>query len=206
MDLFNALSDAACLIAKHGEGNHAFHIIYRWMHYASAAAFLGLLLFFNLLIAKKPGSANFMIGPDLLKRVFWFWRWAAMVLLFSGLNLLHMLYNFPSKNYFGGDRGVWMLAAAGFGVFEFCVAWFYVWPAQKRHFAAWSEDEAFRPLAGRAESGLRLLSLLTPTTLIGMGAAAHGLTLLGGPFRDMGVIFAASSLPLAFYYLKTGKS
>ena len=112
----SGLEHAFCWFLDHAKGNQAFHVTYRWSHYLSAASYVGLLAFLNLVLLNGGRGRRWGIGRELLKAVFALWRWAAMLFLFTGLNLLHMLYNFPTGNYFDGDKGLWMACGAGLGL------------------------------------------------------------------------------------------
>jgi uncharacterized membrane protein len=194
-------SDAVCWVFKHTAGNQAFQVAYRWLHYLSATAFVGLLLFLTLLTGKGPLSPEYGVGRVLLQRVFWLWRWAIMAVLFTGLNLLHMLYNFPTGNYFDEDKGMWMAIGASLGFFIWGLVWFWIWPAQKRHFAAWeAAGSAEHVLAPRSSSGIRLATLLLPPLVMGMAVGGHGLTLFSWGWRDVAWTFAVGCLPVLLIY------
>lgn len=185
----------------HTQGNGPFNVAYRWMHYLSAAVFVGLLLFLNLLLGAGPAEGGPRIGKGLLERVFRWWRWAAMLFLFSGLNLLHMLYNFPTGNYFDEDKGMWMALGAALGFLVWCLVWFWIWPAQKRHFGRWdSRGGPGRELAPSAAWGIRVVTVLLPPVVMGMAVGGHGLTLFSTGWRDVAWTFAVGSLPVLGVY------
>lgn len=185
----------------HTEGNQYFNVTYRWMHYLSAASFVGLLLFLNLLLEQGPHEGESGVGRVLLERVFLLWRWAAMFFLFSGLNLLHMLYNFPTGNYFEEDKGMWMALGASLGFFVWALVWFFVWPAQRRHFEAWAASGgSASPLAPRSGAGIRVITVLLPPLVMGMAVGGHGLTLFSWGWRDVAWTFAVGSLPVLAVY------
>jgi len=185
----------------HIQGNGPLSVAYRWMHYLSAAAFVGLLLVLNLLLAAGPGEGGPRIAKGLLQRVFQWWRWTALLFLFSGLNLLHMLYNFPSGNYFDDDKGLWMALGAGMGSFIWGLVWFWVGPAQQRHFEGWDAcSGAGRELAPTAALGIRVITVLLPPVVMGMAVGGHGLTLFSTGWRDVAWTFAAGSLPVLGVY------
>lgn len=184
----------------HTAGNQPFHVTYRWMHYLSAASFVGLLLFLNLLLEPEAGEEP-PIGLPLLRRVFLFWRWAAMLFFFSGLNLLHMLYNFPTGNYFDEDKGLWMAIGAALGFFIWCMVWFFIWPAQKRHFELWeAQGRVDRVLARRSAWGIRVVTVLLPVVVMGMAVGGHGLTLFSWGWRDVAWTCAVGCLPVLAIY------
>jgi hypothetical protein len=184
----------------HTEGKLPFHLSYRWTHYLSAGVYIGLLLFLNLLLERGEGDEAW-IGRALLERVFLWWRWAAMLFFFTGLNLLHMLYNFPTGNYFDEDKGLWMAVGASLGFASWLVVWFWVWPAQKRHFERWKREGAVAaPLAPRAAAGVRVLTLSLPVLVMGMMAGGHGLTLFSWGWRDVAWTIGVGSGSVAAVY------
>lgn len=194
-------SDVVCRVFKHTANNQAFQIGYRWFHYLSATTFVGLLLFLTLLTGKGSPGPEQGVGRVLLQRVFWLWRWAIMVVFFTGLNLLHMLYNFPTGNYFDEDKGMWMAIGASLGFFLWALVWFWIWPAQKSHFKAWeAAGSAERLLAPRSAAGIRLATLLLPPLVMGMAVGGHGLTLFSWGWRDVAWTFAVGCLPVLLIY------
>ena len=190
----------------HTQGNVPFNVAYRWMHYLSAAAFVGLLVFLNLLLVGGRAGGEQRIGKALLERVFLLWRWAAMLFFFSGLNLLHMLYNFPTGNYFDEDKGLWMAIGASLGLLTWGLAWFWIWPAQKKRFLHWdTEGGPGRELAPRAARGIQAVSVLLPPLVMGMAVGGHGLTLFSTGWTDVAWTFAVGCLPVLGVYALAGR-
>jgi hypothetical protein len=197
----SGIEHAFCWFLDHAKGNDAFYVTYRWFHYLSAGAYVGLLAFLNLILLSPTRGRGWGIGRELLKAVFWLWRWSAMLFLFTGLNLLHMLYNFPTGNYFEGDKGLWMAWGASLGLLSWALAWFLVGPAQARHFKAWPEAGPDpEPLAPRARLGLRLQTLMLPPLVMGMAVGGHGMTLFSWGWRDVALtLLVGSGSVLALY-------
>jgi|GEM_PF-2889337 len=194
-------TEAICRLFEHTAGNQAFLVGYRWLHYLSATTFVGLLLFLNLLLYPGSRRSEQGIGLVLLKKVFWLWRWSIMVALFTGVNLLHMLYNFPIGNYFDEDKGLWMAVGASLGFSLWCLVWFWIWPAQKRHLAAWqSQGQVDQVLAPRSAGGIKIATLLLPPLIMGMTVGGHGLTLFSWGWRDLAWTFAVGCFPVLFVY------
>jgi hypothetical protein len=176
----DTLHDIACWAVNHAHGMQSFQVIYRWGHIMSAMVFVGLTAFFNLLFGRGPETPGYALGPILLRRAFALWRWSALILFFCGLNLLHMLYNFPTHNYFGGDKGFAMAASAVLGTFLVGLSWLQVWPAQRRHFL---ECQRFgnetHYLSHSAIQGLGTITVLLPSVILGMSFGSQGLSLFG---------------------------
>lgn len=191
--------DAGCWLFRHAAYNQTLLAAYRWLHFLSVTAFVGLLLFLNLLLPEFRFGGG--LDKGLLKRVFWLWRWSMMLALFTGLNLLHMLYDFPTGNFFDGDKGLWMALGAGLGFFTWLVVWGWIWPAQKRHFERWPEDGSwFEPLANRSAWGIRTVTVLLPALVMGMAVGGHGLTLFSWGWRDVAWTVGLACLPLVGLY------
>lgn len=185
----------------HTEGNHPFLVTYRWGHYLAATAFVGLLLFLNLLLLSPGAEGEWRIGKPLLERVFVAWRWATLALFFCGLNLLHMLYNFPTGNYFDEDKGMWMAVGASLGTLVCCLVWFWIWPAQQRHFSRWdSLGGAGRELAPGAALGIRVVTVMVPPLMMGMLVGGHGITLFTSGWVDVAWTLAVGCLPVLAIY------
>ena len=192
------MHDIACWALDHAHGMQPFQILYRWLHILSAMLFVGLTAFFGLLLNCGPRTPGYDIGPKLLRHAFDLWRWAALTLFFCGLNLLHMLYNFPTRNYFGGDKGLGMSVSASVGSILVAFAWFFIWPAQRKHLGSWdSGDPAFsaRFLAPEADKGLLILIVLLPGVLLGMELGAHGLALTSTGWGEVIGDFGIGSIP-----------
>ncbi|MBL8643071.1 MAG: hypothetical protein JNK21_03990, partial [Rhodospirillaceae bacterium] len=117
-------------------GNWPF--IWRWIHVLSGVMWIGLLWYFNFVQIpnmpkipdeQKPAVSK-VIAPSAL---FWF-RWAAMVTIISGL-ILAMVSGYLLDALALGTRdgsgriigiGMWLGAIMWFNV------WFVIWPNQKR--------------------------------------------------------------------------
>ncbi len=203
IDLYFA--GGGCWLFLHTAGNGAFLVAYRWLHILAALVYGGLLVFLNLLLPEVAGPAARPPDPALLRRVFALWRWSMMLAFFFGLNLLHMLYDFPFRNYFDEDKGLWMAVGASLGTLQWVLAWFWTWPVQKRHLALLEPPgSAQSALAPRAASGIRLATALMPPTVMGMLVGAHGLTLFSWGWRDVAWTFAVGTGAMAAVYAWLG--
>ena len=190
-----------CWVFDHTNANQAFHVAYRWAHYLSSAAYVGLLLFLNLLLRAPGKRGEPGISRALLEKVFFLFRWAAMLFFFTGLNLLHMLYNFPTGNYFSGDKGLWMAVGAGLGTLSWALIWFWIGPAQRRHFEAWERSGSpGQALGPRSASGVRWLTALLPSLMMGMAVGGHGVSLLSWGWWDVACVFGLGSGSVLAYY------
>ena len=111
----------------------------RWLHVLSGVMWIGLLWYLNfvqipnmpnILDEQKPAISK-VIAPAVL---FWF-RWAAMATLITGLLLAH-LNGYLLEAILLGTDGVAKYTAIGIGMWLGAImwfnVWFVIWPNQKR--------------------------------------------------------------------------
>jgi uncharacterized membrane protein len=161
--------------------------LFRWLHVFAGIVWLGLLYFFNFV--NLPASARMDAGgkkaaaEQMMPRALWWFRWAAMLTLLSGLLLFGLIYMRtpgvgwgPNALFQGGeglsDRARWIMWGMLFGTIMWFNVWFLIWPAQRRLLkgAHGAEADALRRRAGLAS---RLNTYLSGPLLIGMLGANH---------------------------------
>ena len=111
----------------------------RWLHVLSGVMWIGLLWYLNFVQIpnmpnipdeQKPAISK-VIAPAVL---FWF-RWAAMATLITGLLLAH-LNGYLLETILLGTDGVAKYTAIGIGMWLGAImwfnVWFVIWPNQKR--------------------------------------------------------------------------
>ena len=111
----------------------------RWLHVLSGVMWIGLLWYLNFVQIpnmpnipdeQKPAISK-VIAPAVL---FWF-RWAAMATLITGLLLAH-LNGFLLEAILLGTEGIAKYTAIGIGMWLGAImwfnVWFVIWPNQKR--------------------------------------------------------------------------
>ena len=111
----------------------------RWLHVLSGVMWIGLLWYLNFVQIpnmpnipdeQKPATSK-VIAPAVL---FWF-RWAAMATLITGLLLAH-LNGYLLEAILLGTDGVAKYTAIGIGMWLGAImwfnVWFVIWPNQKR--------------------------------------------------------------------------
>ena len=113
---------------------------FRYIHVLAGIMWIGLLYYFNFVqipnMPKIPDEQKPAIGKVIAPAALWYFRWAAMVTLISGLILAHlngyllsaMLLGFldssPRDTAIG--IGMWLAIIMWFNV------WFVIWPNQKK--------------------------------------------------------------------------
>ena len=129
--------------------------LFRWLHVLSGVMWIGLLWYFNFVQIpsmpnipddQKPAISK-VIAP---KALFWF-RWAALATLLSGLILAHLngyLHNAMTLNtydakYFMIGIGMWLGIIMAFNV------WVIIWPNQKKALGIVTVDAKEKASAAR---------------------------------------------------------
>jgi len=156
--------------------------VFRWLHVFFGILWIGLLYYLNFvqvptmpsIPAEQAGAINGHIAP----KVFFYFRWAALLTLLTGLTIaqltgyLHRALAFhgatPSENLIG--LGMWLAAIMAFNV------WFIIWPAQKKilNIVPGASDEEKARLRPRALAASRTNTLLSLPMLYCMVSANLG--------------------------------
>ena len=166
----------------------------RWSHFLAGIAWIGLLYYFNFVqvpALKVAGEDKDGPGPAAITKyvaplaLLWF-RWAALVTWLSGAAYLLFLDRFVDAFTLGalqpgGDvysttigMGAWLGTIMLFNV------WFLIWPNQKKILGLVPTDDAAKARARRvAFLASRTNTMLSIPMLLFMGAASHGLPILG---------------------------
>jgi uncharacterized membrane protein len=124
-----------------GYSGYAFGtFFFRWLHVLSGIMWIGLLYYFNFVqipsMPKIPDEQKPAIGKVIAPAALWWFRWAAMATIVTGLILAWMngyileaislgLVDGVAKHSMIGI-GMWLGAIMWFNV------WFVIWPNQQR--------------------------------------------------------------------------
>jgi uncharacterized membrane protein len=128
-------------LAMHGGLNYVFWaFLFRWLHVLSGVMWIGLLWYFNFVqipnMPKIPDEQKPAIGKVIAPAALWWFRWAAMATIATGLILaflngyllqaatLGLLDSVPRHTMIG--IGMWL------GVIMWFNVWFVIWPNQQR--------------------------------------------------------------------------
>src|SRR4051794_37810515 len=99
--------------------------IFRWIHFFFGITWIGLLYYFNFVqgsfFAETDAATKSNAIQKLVPRALWWFRWAAMFTLISGVIYLGIRDNQLAHNW-GNGYGVAILTGAAFGL----TMWFNV--------------------------------------------------------------------------------
>ena len=141
-----------------GYDGYAFGaFLFRWLHVVSGIMWVGLLWYFNFVqmpnMAKIPDDQKPAIAKVIAPAVLWWFRWAAVATIVTGLILAWLNgYIFQALALGLGDGvakhtmigiGMWLGIIMAFNV------WFVIWPNQKRALGMVEADADSRAGAGR---------------------------------------------------------
>ncbi|WP_340118882.1 urate hydroxylase PuuD [Pelagibius sp. 7325] len=132
-------------------------VLFRWLHVLSGIMWVGLLFYFNFVqipsMAKIPDAQKPAIGKVIAPAALWWFRWAAVATLVTGLVLAQLngylveaitlgLMDAVDKHTMIGI-GMWLGTIMWFNV------WFLIWPNQKRVLGLVETDAASKARAAR---------------------------------------------------------
>ena len=141
-----------------GYDGYAFGaFLFRWLHVVSGIMWVGLLWYFNFVqmpnMAKIPDDQKPAIAKVIAPAVLWWFRWAAVATIVTGLILAWLNgYIFQALALGFGDGvakhtmigiGMWLGIVMAFNV------WFVIWPNQKRALGMVEADADSRARAAR---------------------------------------------------------
>ncbi len=160
--------------------------LFRWLHVLFGIGWVGLLFFFNFVQGEFLKEASASTKQEVLQkmapRALWWFRWAAVATLLTGLYLLYAL---------GASANQYIVLAAFMGIIMFLNVWLVIWPKQKVVCGITSGDVA--AASAKALLASRTNTLLSAPMLFGMLASKHGLPGSGGfepaSFSDAGFVF-----------------
>ena len=160
-----------------------YSFIFRWLHVLSAIMWIGLLWYFNFVqIPNMPNIPNDQkpaISKVIAPAALWWFRWAAMATVITGLVLGYLNGYLESAMTLGfrGDGapqhiaigiGMWL------GIIMFFNVWFVIWPNQKRALGIVSAEDSVKAASARtAMLFSRTNTLLSIPMLLSMVAAQN---------------------------------
>ncbi len=145
-----------------------FGAIFRWFHVFFGILWIGLLYYLNFVqvptMPKIPAELKGAVTGHIAPKVFFFFRWAALLTVVTGLVIAYVSGYAHQAMTFTGEGavnliglGMWLALIMAFNV------WFIIWPAQKKILgiveASAEEKAAAAPRALIASRTNLLLSL-----------------------------------------------
>jgi uncharacterized membrane protein len=140
--------------------------VFHWLHVFFGILWIGLLYYLNFVqvptMPKIPAELKPAVTGHIAPNVFFFFRWAALLTVVTGLIIaFHNGYGVPALTFAGDYNliglGMWLALIMAFNV------WFIIWPAQKKILgiveASAEEKAAAAPRALAASRTNLLLSL-----------------------------------------------
>jgi uncharacterized membrane protein len=113
---------------------------FRWLHVLSGVLWVGLLYYFNFVqipnMAKIPDEQKPAIGKVIAPAALWWFRWAAMATIATGLILAWLNGYILEAITLGLTDGVAKHSMIGIGMWLGAImwfnVWFVIWPNQQR--------------------------------------------------------------------------
>ena len=114
--------------------------MWRWLHVLSAVMWIGLLWYFNFVqiptMPEIPDELKPAIGKHIAPAALWWFRWAAMATIVTGLLLAFGNGYLMQAMTLGLTDGVAKHTAIGIGMWLGIImwfnVWFIIWPNQKK--------------------------------------------------------------------------
>ncbi|MEA3261985.1 MAG: urate hydroxylase PuuD [Pseudomonadota bacterium] len=173
---------AAVAVMLHWAGSATLDVnsVFRWLHVFFGILWIGLLYYLNFVqvptMPTVPDELKKGVTGYIAPKVFFFFRWAALLTVVTGLVIAFVSgYGHQAMTFSGEGNvnliglGMWLALIMAFNV------WFIIWPAQKKILGiveATAEEKA--KLAPRALMASRTNLLLSLPMLYAMVSANLG--------------------------------
>ena len=115
---------------------------FRWLHVLSGIMWIGLLYYFNFVqipnMPNIPDDQKPAIGKVIAPAALWWFRWAAMATLITGLILgylngyIHDAMSLGAMNDFEVPKNIAIGIGMWLGIIMWFNVWFVIWPNQKK--------------------------------------------------------------------------
>jgi uncharacterized membrane protein len=134
----------------------------RWGHVLAGITWIGLLYYFNFV--QVPSFAEFEAAPrteairKLVPRALWWFRWAAVLTVLTGLSILAFQEQLTEMDYFKTAPGISIATGILLALTMFANVWLVIWPNQRRVIANAEATAAGREAdPGAATAGRKAL-------------------------------------------------
>jgi uncharacterized membrane protein len=187
-----AVADIIIIISR---GGGAF--LSRWLHVIAGITWIGLLYYFNFVqvpaFAEMEAAARNNAIDKLASRALWWFRWAAVATVITGLSILIFSGGNGDKleltngDYWKSSQGMSIATGILLALTMFANVWLVIWPNQKkvianaRNVQAGGEADPVAAAAGRkALLASRMNAIFSFTMLFFMVGTAHLVGEVGG--------------------------
>ncbi|MDA8654585.1 urate hydroxylase PuuD [Alphaproteobacteria bacterium] len=119
-----------------------YAFLFRWLHVLSGIMWIGLLYYFNFVqipnMPNIPDEQKPAIGKVIAPAALFWFRWAAMATLVTGLILgylngyIHDAMSLGAMNDFQVPKNIAIGVGMWLGIIMWFNVWFVIWPNQKR--------------------------------------------------------------------------
>ena len=152
--------------------------LFRYIHVIVAIMWIGLLWYFNFVqipnMGKIPDEQKPAIGKVIAPAALFYFRWAALLTVISGLILAHLNGYLHSAMTFGGGKSTAIGIGMWLGLYMAFNVWFIIWPNQKRALGMVECDPDVKAKSARtAMLFSRTNTLLSLPMLLSMVAAQN---------------------------------
>ena len=152
--------------------------LFRLIHVVVAIMWIGLLWYFNFVqipnMPKIPDEQKPAIGKVIAPAALFYFRWAALLTVISGLILAHLNGYLHSAMTFGGGKSTAIGIGMWLGLYMAFNVWFVIWPNQKKALGIVDcEPEVKAKSARTAMLFSRTNTLLSLPMLLSMVAAQN---------------------------------
>ena len=116
--------------------------LFRWLHVLSGIMWIGLLYYFNFVqipnMPNIPDDQKPAISKVIAPAALWWFRWAAMATLITGLILgyingyIHDALSLGAMNDFDVPKNIAIGIGMWLGIIMWFNVWFVIWPNQKK--------------------------------------------------------------------------
>jgi uncharacterized membrane protein len=156
--------------------------LFRYLHILSGVMWIGLLWYFNFVqipnMPKIPDEQKPAIGKVIAPAALFWFRWAAMATVITGLLLAgvnHYILEALSLGIMDGGSSTPIGIGMWLGIIMWFNVWFVIWPNQKRALGIVEADADSKKASARtAMLFSRTNTMLSLPMLYCMAAQSHG--------------------------------
>ena len=119
-----------------------YAFLFRWLHVLSGIMWIGLLYYFNFVqipnMPNIPDEQKPAISKVIAPAALWWFRWAAMATVLTGLILgylngyIHDAMSLGAMNDFAVPKNIAIGIGMWLGIVMWFNVWFVIWPNQKK--------------------------------------------------------------------------